>query len=130
MAARRPMAAKKSSRGHDNSDHSDLDSDTEKEARYERIKDQSPIREVDEGDEIANGLVWALRPGVIAEQEADDFLDGIGEILDEPISTEHPEVAPQRELIQDNSDNSDSGSDDEKRSQLRENQGPVADTGK
>ncbi len=114
MAARRPMAVNTPSPGHDNSDHSDLESDTEKEARYERIKDQSPTREVDEGDEIADGLVWALRPGVVAEQEADDFLDGIGEILDETISTEQPEVAPQGDLIQDNSDHSDSGSDNEK----------------
>lgn len=114
MAARRPMAAKTPSREHDNSDHSELDSDTEREARYERIKDQSPTREVDEGDEIADGLVWALRPGVVAEQEADDFLDGIGEILDEPTSIEQPEVEPQDDLIQDNSDNSDSGSDNEK----------------
>lgn len=98
MAARRPMAAKTPLREHDNSDHSDQDSDTKKEARYERVKDQSPTREVDEGDEIADGLFWVLRPGVVAEQEADDFLDGIGEILDEPISTEHPEVAPQGRL--------------------------------
>lgn len=57
MAARHPMAAKTPSRENDNSDHSDQDSDTEKEARHERIKDQSPTREVDEGDEIADGLV-------------------------------------------------------------------------
>lgn len=117
------MAAKLLSRGQDNSDHSDSESDVEKEASYERIRNQPPTREIEEGDEIADGLIWALRPNVVVEQEAEDFLDGIGETLDEQIGIELPK-APQggqdpmtaklSSRGQDNSDHSDSDSDNEK----------------
>ena len=83
-----------------NSEHSGSESDMEKEASYEQIWDQSPTREIEEGDEIADGLVWALRPGVVVEQEADDFLNSIGEVLDEKNGIEQPEAAPQGDRIE------------------------------
>lgn len=121
MAARHSLP----SRGQENSDHSDSESDGEKEASYERIRDQSPTKKIEEGDEIADGLIWALRPNVVVEQEADDFLDGIGEILDEKTIIQLPEAPQdaQRSMAtkipsrgRDNVDDSDSESDKENES--------------
>lgn len=83
----------------DNSDHTDSGSDNEKEANYEQM-DESPTQEIEGGDEIADGLVWALRPSVVAEQEAGDFPGSSGDDLDEQMDIEEPDVAPLADTIE------------------------------